>query len=297
MKLAILSRGEQLYSTQRLLRTAVDRGHEVLLMDVTKFDIITAESGNKLLYDGADFGQLDGILPRIGNTITYQGAAVIRQFEGMKVFTTTSSEALLHSRDKLITLQYLSASGFPIPRSFYPTPNSKFEDLPKVFSTYPLIIKTLTSTHGEGVTLVKNYQELSELAWYYFRTGTRFMIQEFIKECKGEDIRIFIVNGKVVASMKRTAAPGDFRSNLHMGGSASTCILYHKTKEMAISAVNSLGLKVAGVDIIESKRGPLILEINASPGLEGIENITQEDVAGSIIDYIESNSISESIQQ
>ena len=288
MQIAILSRGEQLYSTQRLLHTAVDRGHEIRVLDVTKFDLITGDPTYKLWYDGAPLDRLDGILPRIGNTITYQGAAVIRQFEGMNIFTTTSSEALLHSRDKLITLQYLSALGFPVPRSFYPTPNSQFEDIAKVFGGYPIVIKTLTSTHGEGVALIQNYKELNELAWHYFRTGTRFMIQEFIGECNGEDIRIFIVDGKVVASMKRKAAMGDFRSNLHMGGTASTCNLDPKTIEMAVSAVNSLGLKVAGVDIIESKKGPLILEINASPGLEGIENTTQIDVAGSIIDYMES---------
>ena len=287
MNIAILSRGEQLYSTRSLVKAAEGRGHTVRLLDVQQCVLSLKTLEPQIIYEGSILPRYDAVIPRIGTSITNLGATVIRQFEAMGIFTTTPSNALLQSRDKLSAFQILAPQGIGVPKTIYPDSfNDPIQEVNEL-GGFPVIIKTLSSTHGEGVLLVNNKQELHEIMLHLNRTNNRFIIQEFIKECKGEDIRAFIVNGELVACMKRTAAPGDFRSNLHMGGTAKPHLLYHKTKELAIKACELVGLYIAGVDIIESDRGPLILEINASPGLEGIENTTKVDIAGKIIEFIE----------
>ncbi len=287
MKIAILSRGEQLYSTKSLINAAESRGHEVRLLDIQKCILLLKTKQPDIIYDGAVLPRFDAVIPRIGTSITNLGATVIRQFEAMGIFTTTPSNALLQSRDKLSAFQVLVPKGIGVPETIYPDSFNDPVNEVKQLGGFPVIIKALSSTHGEGVMLVQNKEDLHEIMLHLYRTDNRFIIQEYIKESKGEDIRAFIVDGKMVACMKRTAAEGDFRSNLHMGGTAIPHLISNDVIELAIKACKLVGLYIAGVDIIESKRGPLILEINASPGLEGIENTTKIDIAGKIIEFIE----------
>ena len=298
MRIGILSRGEQLYSTQSLIKAAEKRGHTVKLLDI--FQCVLSLDTNKpaIIYDNEELEAFDAIIPRIGAGITNSGATVIRQFEAMGTFSTTSSLGLLQSRDKLSTIQILAAQGIGVPKTIYPDYYTNHIKEVQYLGGFPVVIKTLTNTHGEGVMLVNSEKELNEAIDYMIKNSNRYIIQEYIKESRGKDTRAFIINGRVIACMNRTSSGEDFRSNLHLGGTPTKTQLDESTIDLAVQAAQMVGLAIAGVDIIESNRGPLVLEVNASPGLEGIETITGIDIAGNIIEFIEEQCIStKAIQQ
>lgn len=286
MDIAILSRGPYLYSTQSLVRACINRGHNVAIVDHSKCNLSCIDDTPEIEYEGIPLRRFDAIIPRIGVSVTEQGAAVISQFEAMGVKTMTSSQALLLARDKMRCLQVLAGKRIPIP------PTAMVGDLTYLSAQvnklggYPIIIKTLESTHGEGVSLAENERQALTLIHTYLRYQERILVQAFIAEAKGADIRAFVVDGKVVASMLRQAAPGEFRSNLHRGATGITELLSEREQQLAIESTQAMGLTIAGVDILRSNNGPLLLEVNASPGLEGIETITGVDVAGAIVEAI-----------
>lgn len=287
MKLGILSRGPQLYSTQALAQSAKERGHDVRIIDHLYCDLVLGNGSSDIHYGNEKLNDLDAIIPRIGASVTFHGAALIRQFELMKIFTAVSSEALLQSRDKLRCLQILNEAGLDMPRTAFSnyceTPGSLIE---KVGGT-PAVIKLLKGTHGLGVILAKDDKTAESILEAFIRTREKVIIQEYIGESKGEDLRALVVDGKVVAAMKRKALPGEFRSNLHRGASAIHVKLDEAEEAAALKSVEALGLAVAGVDMLQSDRGPLVLEVNPSPGLEGITKTTGIDVADQIITYVE----------
>lgn len=289
MNLAILSRGPQLYSTQALYDKAKERGHKVRIIDHLYCDMVIGKEASSIHYGNEALEGIDAIIPRIGASVTFHGAAVIRQFELLSVFSAVSAEALMRSRDKLRCLQILANAGLDMPKTAF----SNYSDVPasmlQKIGGAPAVIKLLKGTHGLGVILAKDDKTAESILEAFLRTKERVLVQEFIEESNGEDIRAFVVNGKVVAAMKRKALPGEFRSNLHRGASAIHVKLDAKEEATALKAVAALGLAVAGVDMLQSSRGPLILEVNPSPGLEGITKITGIDVAEEIISYIESN--------
>jgi len=287
MNIAILSRGPQLYSTQSLYRAALVRGHKVKVYDHLLCDIVLEKGKPSIYYLGEELPPVDAVIPRIGSSVTFYGSSVVRQFEMMNVFTTLSSEALLRSRDKLRCMQLISNSQLGIPYTIFANDTSDSRYLIDSVGGVPLIIKLIEGTHGAGVVLAKDDNTAEAVIEAFSKTRKRFLVQEYIKESRGEDIRAIVVDGEVVASMKRKAAPGDFRSNLHRGGSSIHIKLDSKEEETALKATEILGLKVAGVDMLQSERGPLLLEVNASPGLEGIEGTTHVDIAGKILEYIE----------
>ena len=287
MNIAILSRGPQLYSTQALAEAARLSGHQVSIIDHLYCQMMIGEKELAIRYGSHILDQFDAVIPRIGASVTFHGAALIRQFELMNVFTTLKSEALLKSRDKLRCLQLLGSAGIGIPKTAF----SNYIDAPKVLidqvGGIPVVIKLLKGTHGLGVILGKDMTTSESILEAFDRVHERVMVQEFIKESNGEDIRAFVVDGEIVASMKRKAVAGEFRSNLHRGATAINIKLDSQEIDAALKAVALLGLDVAGVDILQSDRGPLILEVNPSPGLEGITTVTGVDVAQKIISFIE----------
>ncbi len=287
MYITILSRGPQLYSTQSLFRAAQRHGHRVRVMNHTQFDIVIENGMPKLLYLGDELPQIDAVIPRIGSSVSYYGTSVVRQFEQLKIFSTVSSSAIRRSRDKLECLQLLSNCGLGIPKTVFSYDMTDSNYIIDAIGGPPMIIKLLSGTHGAGVVLAESYNAAQSVIDAFAATRQRFLVQEFIAEAKGSDLRALVVDGEVVAAMKRKARPGDFRSNLHRGGSSIHVKLTSAEEETAIKAAELLGLKVAGVDMLESDRGPLVLEVNPSPGLEGIEKTTQVDIAGKIIEYIE----------
>jgi ribosomal protein S6--L-glutamate ligase len=241
----------------------------------------------EISYNGHFLEEVDAVIPRIGSSVTFQGAAVIQQFELMKVFTVARSYALVQARDKLRCMQKLASYGLDVPRSMFVGQGQQVEALINAIGGLPIIIKITESTHGSGVLLADTYHSASGIIEAFHRLKEKVMIQEYVKEASGTDIRVLVVAGKVVAAMKRSAAKGEFRSNLHRGASAITEQITARERELAVKATQIMGLDVAGVDLLRSSRGPLILEVNASPGLEGIENTTGVDVAGKIIAFIE----------
>jgi ribosomal protein S6--L-glutamate ligase len=242
-----------------------------------------------IFYGDHELESIDAIIPRIGASVTFYGSSIIRQFEMQKVFSTLSSLALVRSRDKLRSLQILSKAGVGIPKTAFAKYPGDIKNLIKQVGGAPLVIKLLESTQGKGVVLAETYKAASSVIEAFYGLDANIIVQEFIKEAKAEDIRAFVVNGKVVGAMKRKGKEGEFRSNLHKGGSAETVKLSRAEKAAAIKAASALGLDVAGVDMLRSDRGPLVIEVNSSPGLEGIERTTGLDVAGKIIEYIEEN--------
>ena len=287
MNLVILSRNRHLYSTSRLLDTAKKNGHEVQVIDPLKCNIIMEKRKPQVHYLGRDLKDVDAIIPRIGASITFYGSAVIRQFEMMGVFTTVDSNALLRSRDKLRSLQVLSRGGLGLPKTVFTNYSREVDEVIDAVGGAPLIIKLLEGTQGLGVVLAESKKAASSVIEAFHDLKARVIVQEFIKEAGGADLRAFVVDGEIVGAMKRQGKAGEFRSNLHRGGSSNVIKLTRKEKNSAIMAADSLGLRVAGVDMLQSKRGPLILEVNSSPGLEGIESATQVDIASKIIDYVE----------
>lgn len=286
MNIAILSRSEYLYSTNSLRVAGESRGHNMTVIDHTRCHIMATQDKLQVFFEGELIEHLDAIIPRIGASVTAHGAAILRQFELKEVVTSTHSDALLEARDKFRSLQRLAVNAIPIPLSFLIGSNDDLTPLFKILR-FPLIIKLLESTHGNGVILANNRQTTSSIIDAFTSTKERILLQEFISEASGQDIRVFVVGDEVVAAMLRKAEKGEFRSNLHRGATGYAVKLSTQEKEMALAATKTLGLDVAGVDLLRSKKGPLVIEVNASPGLEGIETVTGVDIAGKIIDFIE----------
>lgn len=286
MNITILSRSSLLYSTNSLLRAGEARGHKMDVVDHVRCNIMTKSNDLQVYFAGRRLSKIDAIIPRIGASVTAHGAAIVRQFELKKTVTTTPSDALLEARDKFRSLQKLAAYGIEIPRSFLVNDNMDLPWLYKVLG-FPLIIKLLESTHGNGVILADNPQTAGSVIDAFTGRKEKVLIQEFVEEASGEDIRAFVVGKEIVATMRRQAHKGEFRSNLHLGATGHIVKLTPEEEQAALSAAKVLGLDIAGVDMLRSNNGPLIIEVNASPGLEGIETITGIDVAGKIIDLVE----------
>ncbi|MGB3467247.1 MAG: 30S ribosomal protein S6--L-glutamate ligase [Cyclobacteriaceae bacterium] len=287
MKIAVLSSNSALYSTRRLKEAIAERGHEAVVIDHMKCDIVMDEKGPTIFHGGSKLTDINAIIPRIGASVTFYGTAVVRQFEMMNVFSAVSSLAITRSRDKLRSLQILSKSGVGMPKTAF-TNYSKGENrVLKHIGDAPVVIKLLEGTQGLGVVLAETNKAAKSVIEAFESLKTRVIIQEFIEEAGGADIRAFVVNGVIVGAMKRQGKEGEFRSNLHRGGHAAIIELSEKEKATAIQAAKSIGLAIAGVDMLQSENGPLVLEVNSSPGLEGIEIATKVDIAGKIVEYIE----------
>ncbi|RXG18139.1 SSU ribosomal protein S6P modification protein [Leeuwenhoekiella aestuarii] len=287
MNIKILSRNGNLYSTARLVEAAKKRKHNVEVIDPLKCDLIIEKKKPSVYYKGRYLSETDAIIPRIGASITYYGTAVVRQFEMMGCFTTTESQALVRSRDKLRSLQILSRARLGLPKTVFTNYSRDVEEIIDHVGGAPLIIKLLEGTQGLGVVLAETKNAAESVIEAFNGLQARVIVQEFIKEAKGADIRAFIIDGQVVGAMKRQGKEGEFRSNLHRGGTAEVITLSDEEENAAIKAAKAMGLGVAGVDMLQSARGPLILEVNSSPGLEGIEKATGKDIAKSVIRYIE----------
>ncbi|MBX2916630.1 MAG: 30S ribosomal protein S6--L-glutamate ligase [Cyclobacteriaceae bacterium] len=298
MNIAILSRDPKLYSTTRLKEAGEKRGHRVEIIDHMKCVLLIEKKNPMVWYNGRRLDYFDAIIPRIGASVTFYGAAVVRQFEMMKVFTAVESQALIRSRDKLRSLQILSRAGLGLPKTIFMDYSRDTEGVIEAVGGAPVVIKLLEGTQGLGVVLAENKKAAQSVIEAFHGVKTRIIVQEFIKEAKGSDIRAFVVNGEVVGAMKRQATrEGEFRSNLHRGGVATVVKLDRHEKHAAIEATKKMGLGVAGVDMLPSKRGPLIIEVNSSPGLEGIEGATKVDIAGKIYQYLEKHAGKKKIQK
>lgn len=286
MKIGILSRDPKLYSTRRLVEAAEQRGHEVRTVDVLKcYMNITANQPS--VHYKKQVLKFDAIIPRIGASVTAYGTAVLRQFEVSGVYSVNESIAISRSRDKLRAHQLLARKGVGMPITGYAHSADATDDLIDFVGGAPLIVKLMESTHGQGIVLAETEKAAEGVINAFRGLNANFLVQEFIKESGGSDIRCFVVGEKVVAAMMRTAKEGDFRSNLHRGGTASIVKLLPEERALAVKAAKVMGLNVAGVDLIRSDHGPLVLEVNSSPGLEGIERVTRKDVADMIIEHIE----------
>jgi len=289
MNIKIISRNSNLYSTQRLMEAARKRDHTIEVIDPLKCNLIIEKKHPSIFYKGKMLEGADAVIPRIGASVTFFGTAVVRQFEMMGVFTTTESQALVRSRDKLRSLQVLSRARLGMPKTVFTNYSKNVGEVIDHVGGAPLIIKLLEGTQGLGVVLAETKNAAESVIEAFNGLQARVIIQEFIKEAGGADIRVLVVDGHVVGAMKRQGKEGEFRSNLHRGGSASIIELTDEEENAAIKAAKVMGLGVAGVDLLQSSRGPLILEVNSSPGLEGIEKATGKDIAKTIIRYIERN--------
>lgn len=285
MKLAILSREPKSYSTRRLVEAATVRGHEALVVDHLQCNLVLEKGHPGIIYQSQRLEDFDAIIPRIGASVTFYGTAVVRQFEMMKVRTAVESQAIVRSRDKLRSMQILSRAGVGMPKTAF---TNYSEDVPAMISQVggaPVIIKLLEGTQGLGVVLAESAKAAQSVIEAFHNLKARIIVQEFIAESKGADLRAFVVDGEIVGAMKRQGLEGEFRSNLHRGGVGTLVKLSRAEKAAALLATKALGLGIAGVDMLQSKRGPLVLEVNSSPGLEGIEKATKQDIAGRIVEY------------
>jgi ribosomal protein S6--L-glutamate ligase len=289
MNIKILSRNSNLYSTQRLIEAARKRNHDVEVIDPLKCDLIIEKKNPSIYYKGRHITDADAVIPRVGASVTFYGTAVVRQFEMMGVFSTTESQSLVRSRDKLRSLQVLSRARLGLPKTVFTNYSKDVGEVIDHVGGAPLIIKLLEGTQGLGVVLAETKNAAESVIEAFNGLQARVIVQEFIKEAGGADIRALVVDGHVVGAMKRQGKEGEFRSNLHRGGTASVIQLTDEEETAAIKAAKAMGLGVAGVDMLQSSRGPLILEVNSSPGLEGIEHATGKDIAKTIIRYIERN--------
>lgn len=289
MHIAILSRMPDLYSTERLREAAIARGHTVNVVDTLRCYMNITSKNPEVHYGGQKLEHVDAVIPRIGASVTFYGTAVVRQFEMMGVFTLNESVAISRSRDKLRSLQLLARKGIGMPITGFSRSPDDVRDLIKIASGAPLVIKLVEGTQGIGVILAETTKAAESVIEAFMGLKANIMVQEFIKESSGEDIRCFVIGDKVVAAMKRKAKEGEFRSNLHRGGTAEVIKITPEERKTAIKAAHAMGLNVAGVDILRSDRGPLVVEVNSSPGLEGIETATNEDIASMIIEFIEKN--------
>lgn len=287
MKIAVLSRDANLYSTRRLVEAGITRGHQVDVIDHLKCSLEMEKENPALYYKNRYLEGYDAVIPRIGASVTFFGTAVVRQFEMMGIFTTVSSNGLSNSRDKLRSLQLLTKKGVGMPKTVFTNYSNNVEHLIDAVGGAPIVIKLLEGTQGLGVVLAESKKAAESVLEAFNGLKARVIVQEFIKESRGADIRAFVVDGKVVGAMKRQGKEGEFRSNLHRGGSAKIIELSEREEETAIRAAKALNLGIAGVDMLQSARGPLVLEVNSSPGLEGIERATHKDIAGEIIEYLQ----------
>jgi ribosomal protein S6--L-glutamate ligase len=286
LHIGILSRNPNLYSTRRLKEAIESKGHVAHVIDHLKCDINIEQDDPKIFYKGESLDFLDAVIPRIGSSVTYYGAAVVRQFEMMNVFTAVHSQALVRSRDKLRSLQLLASSGVGLPKTVFTNYSKEVDSLIDSVGGAPLIVKLLEGTQGFGVVLAPTKKAAQSIIQAFHSMKARVIVQEFIEESKGADIRAFVVNGRVVGAMKRQSKEGEFRSNLHQGGTGTLIRLSPRERTAAKTAAKAMGLPIAGVDLLQSNRGPLILEVNSSPGLEGIERATQKDIAASIVRFV-----------
>lgn len=289
MKIAILSRNKNLYSTKRLIEAAEQRGHEVIVLDHMKCVLVIEAGRPHIYYNGKEVTDVNAVIPRIGASATFYGSAVVRQFEMMKIFTAVESQALVRSRDKLRCLQILARAGIGMPKTAFANEPRDIESVIASIGGAPCVVKLLEGTQGIGVILAENDKAAKSVIEAFLKLDANMLVQEFIKESRGADIRVFVVDGQIVGAMKRQAKEGEFRSNLHRGGTASLIQLSPEERATAIKSAKKLGLGIAGVDLLQSDRGPLVMEVNSSPGLEGIEGATGVDIAGKIIEYVERN--------
>lgn len=289
MKIAVLSRNRNLYSTRRLVEVANARGHGVEVVDSLRCYMNIASHQPLIHYKGEQLVDVDAVIPRIGASVTFYGTAVVRQFEMMGVYSVNESVGIARSRDKLRSLQLLSRKGIGLPVTGFAHSPDDIDDLLKMVGGPPVVIKLLEGTQGIGVVLAETRKAAESVIEAFMGLKANILVQEYIKEAGGSDIRCFVVGEKVVASMRRQAREGEFRSNIHRGGSASSVRITPEERSTAVRAARIMGLNVAGVDILRSNHGPVVMEVNSSPGLRGIEEATGKDVAGAIISFLEKN--------
>lgn len=287
MKIGILSRNSSLYSTRRLIEACKEREHEVKVIDALRCYMNINSEKPSIHFKGEDLVGFDAIIPRIGASVTFYGCAVLRQFEMMGVYPVNESVAITRSRDKLRSLQLLSRKGIGMPVTGFASKPDDVKDLLDMVGGSPVVIKLLEGTQGIGVVLAETRKAAESVIEAFMGLKADIMVQEYIKEAGGADIRCFVIGDRVIAAMKRQGAEGEFRSNLHRGGHASLVRITPQERKTAIDAAKAMGLGVAGVDLLRSSRGPLVMEVNSSPGLEGIENATGKDIAGMIVQHIE----------
>lgn len=289
MRIALLSRNANLYSSARLKEAAEDRGHDIRTIDYLRCVLDVTSHRPNIRYAGKELDDYDAVIPRIGASHTFYGTAVVRQFEMMNVFPTNESQGISRSRDKLRSLQLLSRSGIGLPVTGIAHSTKDIDGLVELVGGAPLIVKLIEGTQGVGVVLAETKKAAESVIAAFRQLDANILVQEYIKEAKGADIRAFVIGGRVVASMRRQGAPGDFRSNLHQGGTAEKIRLTPEERSTAVRAAKTMGLNVCGVDMLRSNHGPVVMEVNSSPGLEGIETTTGIDVARKIIEFIEKN--------
>lgn len=287
MKIAILSRNPALYSTRRLKEAAEARGHDVQILDILKCYMNITTLSPSIHYEGKQLEDFDAIIPRIGVGHTFYGTAVVRHFETMGTFSLNSSIPINRSRDKLRSLQLMARKGIGMPITSVAYASSDVRDLIDMIGGPPLIVKVVEGTQGKGVLLAETYKAAESVIQAFIGVRANIIVQEYIKEAQGADIRCLVVGSKVVAAMRRKAAPGEFRSNIHLGGKGEKIRITTEERETAIHAVKVLGLRFAGVDLLRSNRGSLVMEVNSSPGLQGIETVTGKDIASDVIHYLE----------
>ncbi|MGB0167557.1 MAG: 30S ribosomal protein S6--L-glutamate ligase [Luteibaculum sp.] len=287
LKIGVLSRNPKLYSTQRLVEAIMKAGHRAVVIDHLRCSLVAEFNNPQVLYKGQNLDDIDAIIPRIGSSVTHYGSAVVRQFEMMGKIVVNPSISIVRSRDKLRSVQIFTKHNVPMPKTVFANHPRYIDTIIEQIGGAPMVIKLLSGTQGIGVVLAETRKAATSVLEAFYGLKADILIQEFIKEAGGSDIRAFVVDGKVVGAMKRQGAEGEFRSNLHRGGSAMPIKLTKLEREIAIKAAKAMGLNVAGVDMLQSSRGPLVLEVNSSPGLEGIEKATEKDVASSVIKYIE----------
>lgn len=289
MKIAILSRKGSLYSTNALIEAGRASGHDMRVINPLRCYMNIASHNPTIHYKGEDLSDIDAIIPRIGASITFYGTAVVRQFEMMGVYSLNESVAITRSRDKLRSMQLLSRRGIGLPVTGFANSTRFTDDLIKMVGGAPLVVKLLEGTQGIGVVLAENDQAAKSVIEAFQGVKANILVQEYIHEARGRDIRCLVIAGKVVASMQRQAVAGEFRSNLHRGGTASTIKITPEERSTAVRAAKIMGLNVCGVDLLRTNHGPVVMEVNSSPGLEGIESVTGDNISGKIIEFIEKN--------
>lgn len=289
MKIGLMTRKASLYSHARIIETAKERGHDIAVIDALRCAMIMSDKGLGLLHKGVEVETPDVVIPRIGASMTWTGVAVLRQLRAMGSRVINTPEAIVNSRDKLISQQLLSEAEIPVPPAVFMARRAPSADLTRFVGGVPAVVKTVNGTHGDGVVLADTESDVEDALDDFSSNHENALVQQFIAEASGKDLRCFVVGGQVVAAMRREAEEGEFRSNVHKGGSVFEADLSDREREVAVEAAKLFGLGIAGVDIIRAEDGPMVLEVNSSPGLEGIEEATGVDVAGHIIDLIETN--------
>jgi len=286
LHIVVLSRNRTLYSTRRLVESIENKGHRATVLDHLKCDIVIEQDNPAIYYKGEQIEDVDAVIPRIGASVTFYGASVVRQFEMMGVPTAVESQALVRSRDKLRSLQVMARSDVGMPKTVFTNYSKEVKKIIDSVGGAPLIVKLLEGTQGYGVVLAPTKKAAESIIEAFHSMKARVIVQEFIEEAKGADIRAFVIGNRVVGSMKRQGKEGEFRSNLHQGGTGELIKLSKRERQVALTAAKVMGLSIAGVDLLQSERGPLVLEVNSSPGLEGIEKTTNKDIASEIVNYV-----------